>query len=91
MTTKLLQWLFSPRASLGYDEHEDDDWNELARRGYAALHSSTRKNRYCFTDCGVIASSWFTCESFEEMQRIRRRWAKEELERVLRIEKMESE
>lgn len=90
MTTKLLQWLFSPRKPIMRGspyEGEDDAWGELERRGYSVLLGS-QPNTFAFLDNGVLAcEEWFTCESYEEMIRIRRRWAKEELEIVLRLEK----
>ena len=50
MIGRFFRWLFSPRVSLGYDEHEDDDWRQLENMGYAVLWSSVWKNKYCFTD-----------------------------------------
>lgn len=85
MIDKFIRWLFTPRASLGYDEHEDDAWKELELRGYAICEHANGK-WYCFTDNNVKASDWFVKKSYEERVRHRRAWAIQELARILKLE-----
>lgn len=93
MITKLIQWLFAPRASLGYDEHEEDAWDELAKRGYTMQRVKFNTDKpglssYRMLDNNIPCSEWMHNLTEQESRIARRVWAVDELARVRRIEVM---
>lgn len=84
MTTKLLQWLFSPRkAPIMRGPATVDAWKQLLELGYSIESYSVNVLRcYSFWRNGEQVTEWSAPITLDEFYRMRRLWSVDELARV---------